>query len=72
MLKKLLPIALSAALCLPAFADEASVKKALETKLGAKVTSVTKSPYLGLYEVTPRAKFSTPTRNNRSSSPAAH
>ena len=50
MLKKLLPIALSAALCLPAFADEASVKKALETKLGAKVTSVTKSPYLGLYE----------------------
>ena len=51
MLKKLLPIALSAALCLPAFADEASVKKALETKLGAKITSVTKSPYLGLYEV---------------------
>ena len=51
MLKKLLPIALSTALCLPAFADEASVKKALETKLGAKITSVTKSPYLGLYEV---------------------
>ena len=51
MLKKILPIALSAALCLPAFADEASVKKALESKLGAKVTSVTKSPYLGLYEV---------------------
>lgn len=51
MFKKLLPIALSAVLCLPAMADEASVKKALETKLGAKITSVTKSPYLGLYEV---------------------
>ena len=51
MLKKLLPIALSAVLCLPALADEVSVKKALETKLGAKITSVTKSPYLGLYEV---------------------
>ena len=51
MLKKLLPIALSAALCLPAVADEASVKKALEAKLGTKISSVTKSPYLGLYEV---------------------
>ena len=51
MLKKLLPLALAAALSLPAFADEASVKKAIETKLGAKVTSVTRSPYLGLYEV---------------------
>ena len=51
MLKKVLPIALSAALCLPALADEASVKKAIESKLGAKVTSITKSPYLGLYEI---------------------
>ena len=51
MLKRLLPIALCAALSLPALADEASVKKALEAKLGAKITSVTKSPYLGLYEV---------------------
>ena len=51
MLKKLLPLALAAALSLPAIADEASVKKAIETKLGAKVTSVTRSPYLGLYEV---------------------
>jgi thiol:disulfide interchange protein DsbC len=33
------------------FADEASVKRAIETKLGGKVSSVTKSPYLGLYEV---------------------
>ena len=51
MLKKILPLALSATLCLPALADEASVKKALEAKLGAKISSVTKSPYLGLYEV---------------------
>ena len=51
MLKKILPVALGAALCLPALADEASVKKALEAKLGSKITSVTKTPYLGLYEV---------------------
>lgn len=51
MLKKLLPLALTAALNLPAFADEASVKKAIESKLGTKVTNVTRSPYLGLYEV---------------------
>ncbi len=51
MLKKLLPLALFAALSVPASADEASVRKAIEGKLGAKVTSVTKSPYLGLYEV---------------------
>lgn len=51
MLKKLLPLALAAALSLPALADEAGVKKAIEAKLGAKVTSVSKSPYLGLYEV---------------------
>jgi thiol:disulfide interchange protein DsbC len=51
MLKKLLPLALAATLCLPALADEASVKKAIEAKLGAKVSSVTKSLYLGLYEI---------------------
>ena len=53
MLNKLLPIAcLSlAALTLPAHADEASVKKAVEAKIGAKVESVTKAGYLGLYEV---------------------
>ncbi len=51
MLKKLLPLALSAILALPAAADEASLKKAFEAKLGGKVSSVTKSPYLGLYEV---------------------
>lgn len=55
MLKRLLPLALCAALgttvSLQASADEASVKKALEAKLGTKITSVTKSPYLGLYEI---------------------
>jgi thiol:disulfide interchange protein DsbC len=54
MSKKLLTSALiffAAAAGLPAHADEASVKKALEAKLGAKITSVTKSGYLGLYEV---------------------
>ena len=52
MLKKLLPVALSAALFCPlAQADEAEVQKLMETKLGTKVVSVTKSPYLGLYEV---------------------
>lgn len=39
------------ALSLPALADEASVKKEIEAKLGGKVTSVSKSPYLGLYEI---------------------
>lgn len=32
-------------------ADEAAVRKAVEAKLGGKVSSVTRSPYLGLYEV---------------------
>ena len=51
MLKKILPLALLAVLSVPASADEASVRKAIEGKLGSKVTSVSKSPYLGLYEV---------------------
>jgi thiol:disulfide interchange protein DsbC len=51
MFKKLLPLALAASFCLPAIADEASVKKAVEAKLGGKVSSVTKTSYLGLYEV---------------------
>jgi len=51
MLKKLLPLALAAALSLPAMADEAAIKKAVEAKIGGKVSSVTKTPYLGLYEV---------------------
>ncbi len=51
MYMKLVSFAVAAALSLPTLADEASVKKALEGKLGAPVTSVTKTPYLGLYEV---------------------
>ena len=52
MFKTLLSLALTASVSLSAFADEASVKKAIEAKLGGnKVTSVTKTPYLGLYEV---------------------
>ncbi len=52
MLKTLLSLALAASVSLSATADEASVKKAIEAKLGGnKVTSVTKTPYLGLYEV---------------------
>lgn len=56
MLKSFLSPAVLATLLISTFslnatADEASVKKAIEAKLGGKVTSVTKSPYLGLYEV---------------------
>ncbi|SBT08440.1 putative thiol:disulphide interchange protein (Periplasmic) [Candidatus Accumulibacter aalborgensis] len=51
MYTKLVPLALAAALSLPALADEASVKKAVEAKLGGPVASVTKTPYLALYEV---------------------
>jgi len=47
---KLVPLALAASLSLAALADEASVKKAVETRLGRPVSSVTKTPYLGLYE----------------------
>jgi thiol:disulfide interchange protein DsbC len=38
-------------ICGAALADEASVKKLVEAKLGNKVQSVTKTPYGGLYEV---------------------
>ncbi len=51
MLKKLLPVVLAAALVAPATADESEIRKAMEAKLGAKVESVTKAGYLGLYEV---------------------
>ena len=64
MLKKLLPIMLAITLSMPALAatdarkvsakaedKSASVKEAMEVKLGTKISSVTKSPYLGLYEV---------------------
>ncbi|MEN9480484.1 MAG: hypothetical protein RLZZ298_1879 [Pseudomonadota bacterium] len=51
MIKKLLPLALALAFVSTVQADEAEVRKAMEAKLGAKVESVTKSGYLGLYEV---------------------
>jgi len=51
MIKKFLPFALALAFISTAQADEAEVRKAMEAKLGAKVESVTKSGYLGLYEV---------------------
>ncbi|MFC5299920.1 DsbC family protein [Azospira restricta] len=51
MLKKLLPALLGATLAIAAVADEASVKRNFEAKFGAKADSVTKSGYLGLYEI---------------------
>ena len=51
MLKKLLPAMLGALLASTAIADEAVVKKNFESKFGAKAESVTKSGYLGLYEI---------------------
>ena len=50
-LKKTTLLVLTAVFSLAALADEASVKKAIEAKLGNKVSSVTKTPYLGLYEI---------------------
>ena len=51
MLKRILPLALAALWATEANADEADIKKAMEAKLGAKVESVSKSGYLGLYEI---------------------
>ena len=51
MLKKMLPMAFAMAFSLSAAADEADIRKQMEAKLGTKVESVTKSGYLGLYEV---------------------
>lgn len=53
MSRNILPIALIAStfLAAPAHADEASVKKAMEAKLGGRISSVVKTPYLGLYEI---------------------
>ena len=50
MLKKIVLLCLLF-ICGAALADEASVKKLVETKLGNPVRSVTKTPYSGLYEV---------------------
>jgi thiol:disulfide interchange protein DsbC len=51
MLKRILPLALAALWATAANADEADIKKAMEAKLGTKVESVSKSGYLGLYEI---------------------
>jgi len=51
MLKFLFSFATALLLSFTANADEASVQKAFEAKLGSKVKSVTKSPYLNLYEI---------------------
>ena len=51
MVKKMLSLTLAAAFASLAVADEADIKKAMEARLGAKVESVSKSGYLGLYEV---------------------
>ena len=51
MLKRILPLVLASLWVATAHADEADIKKAMEAKLGTKVESVTKSGYLGLYEV---------------------
>lgn len=51
MIKKLLLLVVALAVVATAQADEAEILKAMEAKLGAKVESVTKSGYMGLYEV---------------------
>ena len=50
MLKKLVLMLVSLA-CSAAFADEASVRKLVEAKLGMPVQGVVKTPYGGLYEI---------------------
>ncbi|HRE16828.1 MAG TPA: DsbC family protein [Rhodocyclaceae bacterium] len=51
MIKRITALLLGATLLTAAQADEKSVKAAIESKLGAKVESVTKSGYLNLYEI---------------------
>lgn len=51
MLKHLLPLSLAMVFGTQAMADETDIRKAMEAKLGTKVESVTKSGYMGLYEV---------------------
>lgn len=51
MLKYLIPLGFSMLVGVQAMADEADIKKTMEAKLGTKVESVTKSGYMGLYEV---------------------
>jgi len=51
MLKHLFPLSLAMVFGAQAMADETDIRKAMEAKLGTKVESVTKSGYMGLYEV---------------------
>lgn len=51
MFRKTLPLSLALLFCTPLLADEAEIRKGMEAKLGSKVESVSKSGYLGLYEV---------------------
>jgi len=51
MLKKLLPALAVAALATTAAADETVVRKIFESRFGTKAESVTKTNYLGLYEI---------------------
>lgn len=51
MVSKLLVAGLMASLSSLIFAGEAEIQKAVESRLGVKVESVTKTGYLGLYEV---------------------
>jgi thiol:disulfide interchange protein DsbC len=51
MLKHLFPLTLAMVFGTQVMADEADIRKAMEAKLGTKVESVTKSGYMGLYEV---------------------
>lgn len=51
MYRKLLTLILGASFAFTAAASEADIRKAIESKLGAKVESVNKAGYLGLYEV---------------------
>jgi thiol:disulfide interchange protein DsbC len=54
MFKQLMPAIITAALVAPAYANdatEATIRKAVEAKFGVKVEKITKTSYLGLYEV---------------------
>lgn len=50
-LKQLTPIALALVLASAAIADESDIRKTIESKFNVKVESITKTGYLGLYEV---------------------
>ncbi|HNH90953.1 DsbC family protein [Accumulibacter sp.] len=51
MYKTVLPLVVAVSFSLSTLADEASVKKIVEGKLGGSVSSVSRTPYFGLYEL---------------------